>query len=449
MTTTWKITTLSLALMAAFPLAGHAQSNKELLDELRALQQRVQELERKLKAAEAAPAPAPSAGMTPDQQVEFNRIRAKTEALEDNQEASGFKGLRISGMMDPTFLWTDRYGESFAFLNNFDGVGNSYGRDAYAFDNSYFGQAVIDIVKETEDQSIWRLTLLPHKSGSSGFNVGSWIHEASVSVPITDNQTRFWAGVIPDWSGYEYPFSHQHPLISHNLLFDFTLPSYYTGAAIDITRGKWWNRIGIANVNANRYDRDARHGALVYRIDYSKGEFDGFGFAGVHGKEAGETINLFQFDAYYIRGNWTWQGQVALGSADAAASNDGRAQWWGLSGLMAYNFTPTLQGIFRADYIHNEKNGGGIYGSPLSGGEFDGRNGFGPKLASDGSVIDPDKGANRYAMTFGLKYLYSLNTTFKLEYRFDGSNGYNFYDEIQDRYRKRAHMLSTAVVLNF
>lgn len=52
-------------------------------------------------------------------------------------------------------------------------------------------------------------------------------------------------------------------------------------------------------------------------------------------------------------------------------------------------------------------------------------------------------------MTFGLKYLYSLNTTFKLEYRFDGSNGYNFYDEIQDRYRKRAHMLSTAVVLNF
>jgi hypothetical protein len=140
---------------------------------------------------------------------------------------------------------------------------------------------------------------------------------------------------------------------------------------------------------------------------------------------------------------------VAVGSADAAASNDGRAQWWGLSGLMAYNFTPTLQGIFRADYIHNEKNGGGIYGSPLSGGEFDGRNGFGPKLASDGSIIDPDKGANRYAMTFGLKYLYSLNTTFKLEYRFDGSNGYNFYDEIEDRYRKRAHMLSTAVVLNF
>ena len=81
MTTTWKITTLSLALLAAFPLAGHAQSNKELLDELRALQQRVQELERKLKAAEAAPAPAPAAGMTPDQQVEFNRIRAKTEAL--------------------------------------------------------------------------------------------------------------------------------------------------------------------------------------------------------------------------------------------------------------------------------------------------------------------------------------------------------------------------------
>jgi hypothetical protein len=30
------------------------------------------------------------------------------------------------------------------------------------------------------------------------------VHEASVSVPLGDLQTRFIAGQMPDWSGYEY-----------------------------------------------------------------------------------------------------------------------------------------------------------------------------------------------------------------------------------------------------
>ena len=44
-------------------------------------------------------------GMTTDQLAEFNRIKVKTEALEDNQESSGFKGLKISGYMDPTYVY--------------------------------------------------------------------------------------------------------------------------------------------------------------------------------------------------------------------------------------------------------------------------------------------------------------------------------------------------------
>ena len=74
---------LSLALLAAYPGAARAQSNEELLKELRALKERVGQLEDKLKAAEqkaAAPKPTTAQwGMTPQQVQEFNRIAVKTE----------------------------------------------------------------------------------------------------------------------------------------------------------------------------------------------------------------------------------------------------------------------------------------------------------------------------------------------------------------------------------
>ena len=74
---------LGLALAEAFPAA--AQSNEELLKEMRALRERVNELEKKLQAAPAAATP-PAAGqwgMTPEQARELNRIAVKTEGLQD------------------------------------------------------------------------------------------------------------------------------------------------------------------------------------------------------------------------------------------------------------------------------------------------------------------------------------------------------------------------------
>ena len=56
--TIWRSSCLALAVAAAFPLPAAAQSNAELLKELRALRDRVTQLEDKLKTAEAAkPAP--------------------------------------------------------------------------------------------------------------------------------------------------------------------------------------------------------------------------------------------------------------------------------------------------------------------------------------------------------------------------------------------------------
>ena len=460
-------TLLALALAAAYAVATPATaqtSNDEILKELRALRDKVNELEAKLKAAEAKPAAAPAAGqwgMTPEQAAEFNRIAVKTESLQDSFTDQGFKGLVITGMLDPTFIYTRTRGGSFAFLNGFSGNGGdlSYPDDLFGYDNSYFGQAMLDIQKETEDGTRWRLTLAPQKNASSGYNVGSVVHEASVSLELTDNQTRLWLGQIPDWSGYEYIWAHQQSLITHNLLFDFTIPSFYTGAALDITRGKWWTRVFVGNMNASRYDRDNQAPVLAYRVDYSKGEFDGFGFAGVHGKTFGSRIDSFEIDGYYVRGDWTLQGQIGYGRIKDWATN-GDAEWMGLSALAGYNFTPRLKGTVRADYVKNDKNGGGIFGSVAACGDedcntlvADGRNGFGPKMMFDDTagawVADPSgKGLNRYAVSMGLSYLYGMNTTFKVEYRLDGANGPAFIGE-SGNYRKTNHLFGTAVVVTF
>lgn len=455
-------TLMALALAAAFPVLAQT-SNDQVLQELRALRERVNQLEAQLKAAQDKPKEAgtPQWGMTPEQAQEFNRIAIKTESLQDSFTDQGFKGLVISGMMDPTFIWTRSRGGSFAFLNAFSGNGSdlSYPDDGFGYDNSYFGQVRLDFQKETEDGTRWRLTLAPQKNASSGYNLGSVIHEASVSMELTDNQTRLWVGQIPDWSGYEYAWSDQQPLITHNLLFDFTLPSFYTGAALDITRGKWWTRVFLGNMNASRYDRDNKADVLAYRVDYSKGEFDGFGFAGVHGKSFGTRLDALEIDGYYIRGDWTLQGQLAWGRIKDGAAN-GNAEWSGVSGLAAYSFTPRLKGIVRADYVKNDKNGGGIFGSvPACGDDdcntlvADGRNGFGPQMVFDSSTgiwgADASgKGNNRYAMSLGLSYLYGLNTTFKVEYRLDGASG-NAFIGAQGNYRKTNHLLGTSVVVTF
>ncbi|HNG81825.1 MAG TPA: DUF3138 family protein, partial [Burkholderiaceae bacterium] len=128
-----------LALASAFPVAAAAQSNDELLKELRALKDKVAELEKKLDAKPAAAAGAERQwGMTPEQQAELNRVTLKAEALEDGRDAAGLKLLKISGYMDPTFVWNQRQNRAgFQFLNRVDD-------DGYNYDNSYFGAAVID-----------------------------------------------------------------------------------------------------------------------------------------------------------------------------------------------------------------------------------------------------------------------------------------------------------------
>jgi hypothetical protein len=473
---------LALAVCMAFPLSAFAAdpSTQELLKELRALRDRVSELEKKLDTqaqqqtqatAQTPQQQAEGGGMTADQLQDFNRIAVKAEALEDSRDLLGFKGFKVSGYMDPAFVYNQRRHQAgFQFLN-------SVGDGGYSYDNSYFGGAAIDFTKETDGGSRWRLTLVPQRSTQAvSEGSASILHEASVSVPLTDLQTRFIAGHIPDWSGYEYLQPTLNKLITHNLLFDLTLPTAYTGAGVDILRDKWWTKIVVANMNASKRGDNEKTPVLAYRVDYAKGEFQGFGFAGVHGRGAnpatdGTVVNpytgtpyatesrldLFEVDAYFIRGDWSVQGQVSMGRQKNAAITRGvdgelrDAIWTGFSGLVAYKFMPWLEGVARVDYINNRKNGGGL----LTYAEPDDRNGIGPAFNSydPGTGIydirDPNKGVNRAALSLGLNYAFNLNTVFKFEYRYDWASGPVFLDTQTNQGKASNQLIGTSVVVSF
>ena len=451
-----RMSLLTLALSCAFPAL--AQTNAEVLNELRALRERVSELEKKLQAADTKAPAGAQWGMTPEQVRELSRVTVKVEALEDSREAAGLRGLKISGYMDPTFIHNKAQNRSgFQFLN-------AVGDDGYNYDNSYFGAAVIDFQKETESGTRWRLTLAPNRGVGAVFDGQSPVHEASVSIPLGSLQRRLIAGQIPDWSGYEYLQPTLNKLITHNLLFDFTLPTAYTGVGMEITEGKWLVKGMLANMNSSRKTSGNSTPVIAYRVDYSRGEYQGFGFAGVHGKAANfraddgvgnpvtlmpydladTQVNLFEVDAYFIRGDWTLQGQVSVGkqrdasiTADPVTGELRDAKWWGVSALAAYKFTPRFEGTARFDYIKNNKNGGGLLGYNFA----DGRNGIGPDAAGDAEV-----GANRTAMTFGLSYLFDLNTTFKVEYRLDRAN-LPVFEYVKDGSFKKTNSLFGASVL--
>ncbi|MEY4749166.1 MAG: hypothetical protein RIQ60_1380 [Pseudomonadota bacterium] len=473
-----KLTPLALALAATLVVPAHAlaQSSSDIGQELKALKDRIAELEKKL--AQQQHPTSGQWGMTAEQVTSFNRIQVKTEALEDAVESQGLKMLKVSGIMDPTYIWNQRqHRAGFQFLNPIS-------VDSYNYDNSYFGSVTLDLQKEMEGGTKFRLTLVPNRGTGSVIGESSIVQEASVMVPLGDLQTRILAGQIPDWSGYEYQQATLNKLITHNLLYDFTLPTLYTGAGMEYVRDKWDIKWLLANMNTSKRNKNEKVPVLAYRADYSRGEFEGFGFAGVHGRGANfraqdstttsglaanpvtttdysgadTQLNLFEVDGYFVRGDWTVQGQLSYGqqksaaiSADPTTGDLRTARWAGLSALLAYKFIPRWEAIGRFDYLRNNKNGGGLLGYTAT----DDRNGIGPagSLACDPTLATNDAGcetgANRMALTLGVSFLYNLNTTFKAEYRLDRASQAVFIDTKSNDYSKKNQLLGTSVVVSF
>jgi len=496
------LTTLALALAGALPTRA-ADPNPDLSQELKALQERVHELERTLKVTPAKPlasgdlaqqlsalkdrvaelekaqkAAAP-AGMTPEQLQDFNRITVKSEALEDWRDAAGLKGFKFSGYMDPTYVYNfAKERGTFQFLVPASSEG-------YGYDNSYFGTVSLDIQKETEGGTKFHVNLIP-KRGTGDFNDNSIVNEASVWIPLGSLNTKLFAGQVPDWSGYEYQSPVQNLLITHNLLFDFTLPYFYTGAGIELVNPRLDLKLMLANFNSSIRQIGEHVPAFVFRGDYTpKGtDYWGFGFAGGFGYKAntrafvdsgygfdpstGAALEAdgvtpvstkdtpfftAEVDGWYTRGAWTVDGQVSVGTQQRAAISanaEGRlrdAQWWGASVLVGYKFTVRLQGIARADFIYDQKNGGGL----LDWTEVDPGNGVGP----DQEGGSPNKGADKYALTLGLNYGFNSNVTFKAEGRLDGATERVFGNKdalaggSNPRYHRLNSLLAGQVVFYF
>lgn len=463
-----------LAIALAFPLLATAQTTQELKAELDALKLHVKKLEAMIEQSMAAkPAPAATASTTSEAKeavdlAEFNKVRIKTEGIEDAIEANGFKNLKISGYIDPSYIYNkNAKTSSFVFLNNNSPINGSL--DSFGYDNTYFGSAYITLEKELEGGIKTKLTVMPSKSTASGYNFGNIVHEATMSVPLDDLNTRFIAGQYADWTGYEAIPSNQNKLITHNLLFDFSAPNFYTGAGLELVRDKWTYKLFAGNLNRSRIDVAKRQApGLFYRGDYAKGEFTSFGFGGIHAgfddKDQFGRLDIVEVDGAFIRGDLTMQGQVVLGRQKRSSGNGfagDYAKWWGLSGLFGYKITPRFETIARFDFIYNKSNGGGLLGSTFGGtckdtldndtNCPDGRNGFGPGLEFDGAkwvVLDPSRGSNRYALSLGMNYALRAGVNLKAEYRYDRSTGNTFLNSNGD-YRRDNHILGFSSVLSF
>ncbi|MFM2329039.1 MAG: hypothetical protein RLZZ494_1142, partial [Pseudomonadota bacterium] len=169
---------------------------------------------------------------------------------------------------------------------------------------------------------------------------------------------------------------------------------------------------------------------------------------------SGETVQkadmavLLEVDGWFTRGDWTLGGQLSYGQqkngaiARAADGSFQDSQWYGVSGMVGYSLSPRMQLLARADYLNNSKNGGGLFTYNYA----DGINGIGP---GQNVGDDPQRGANRYALTVGVKYLVNPNTTFKAEYRLDGADRAVFEDVGSGTYKKTNNMVATSMVVNF
>jgi Protein of unknown function (DUF3138) len=464
---------LVLAVACALPLLASAQDNSAIKQELDALKEKIKQLEEKMQKPSAV-----------DSQAEADRVRVKVESLEDERESSGFKGLKVSGFVDPTYIYNKNANtSSFVFMNNFSNVNGS--GEVYTYDNAYFGTALIKLEKELDNGSKLMLELMPHKSYGSGFNIGSLINQATVTIPLTSSRFKFIAGQFGSWPGYEYQLPTAKKTITNNLFFDFTEPTFITGAGLDYTEGKWIYKGIVGNLNSGR-DNVTRAPVVHYRVDYSKGEFNGFGFSGLHGQAPANFGGGFAFnpasvtdptapvavevptrshfdyleaDAYFVRGDFTWQGQLDFGRHKGAAFNGGDAQWAGISNLVAYKFTPRNEGIFRFDYIDNHKNGGGTPNVGLvsctdptvaGGCAFgDSLNGFGPDVSGTNPDADPNRGAKRMALTLGYNYNWNLNTLLKFELRHDRADLPVFFDSKNSNFTKSNTIFGASTVMSF
>ncbi len=470
---------LIAALALALPCAAFAQvDNAELLRELLELKAKVKALEDKINAAPTAAAPSADSAAAPvaderlDQTiVDVNKTKLKVEQMETAQEESGFAGIKISGYADPTYIFNQRRRtNSFVFLNNIGGSSDQPGANVYGYDNSFFGSIFLKFEKEFESGAKGMIEIMPKKGYDDANN--NIINQAIFSYPIKPN-VKLFAGQVGSWQGYEYQAATLRKNITYNLLYDYAEFTYMTGAGLEFTSdGNLSGKVMIGNPAALARNYSDRSTAIHGRMDYALNDFAGVGGTIYRGKLFGNNLTNVQADFYHNKGDWSFAGQLDYGRWDKAANNGGNAEWIGVSALAGYNFTPRMEGVLRADYIKNSKNGGGMPGNifretlvqtdtngdgviddlddPAVSVFSDPYGGFGPEVDTSTGLLSSDsKGANRYALTATFNYLLSSNVTLRAEYRLDGSSLRTFLNTKDGSYSKTNNLLGLQLVFFF
>lgn len=430
---TFHMKLVAAAITSGFALApALGQTTADLKGKIAALKAQLQTLSQRLETLTAA-TPQP----TVSQQVV--RLEQKMDLAEDEAEKSGFKGVKISGVIEAAYK-TDDLARS-----------QNFGSSAGYFDE----HAMLQITKATQGEGVdWTLRLLPGAS--------QLVNEASVTVSL-DKDNRIIGGLMPDFQGYEFAFANANPalgnqLLSHNALFDLATAVSYSGVGMSHTLGngayalKWL----VGNVDPG-YDAaggpavdspNRRTTGLAYRLDWFISEFAYLGLSGVHGT-GNREFSILSLDGGYQYGNWAFNAHALAGSQERAAASGERAQWYGISGLVGYKVTPRLQLLARADFLNNQTHGGGTYGYNAGG---DGFTGLGPNLDSTGNpVLDGSGnlvGANVTRFTLGTNYQISTNTQWKLEYRNEQSTGHNFVDA-DGHFKRERNSAGTSLVVSF
>ncbi|WP_342617778.1 DUF3138 family protein [Rhodoferax sp. GW822-FHT02A01] len=432
-----------VALASAMPwMSAHAQSSADLIKEIEALKAQLQALTQKVEAMSAQPDTTALV-----QQV--NRIEQKQDLAADDQEKSGFKGLKVNGTIEAAYKYDD-LGKNHSFGSS-AGYGDEYG--------------MLQITKESQDGEgvDWTLRLLP---GSTSYNQ---VHEASISIPLT-KEHRIIGGLIPDFQGYEFSFANANAtlgnqLITHNALFDLAGATSYTGLGMSHTfvNGTYALKWVVGNIDSNldphkdssgnvvvatsssASSNDTKSVGFAARGDWFIDEFSYIGLSVAHGSN-NRNFDIVAIDGGYTHGDWMFNGQLSTGQQRNAAANGDDATWTGVSALVGYKLTPRLNLLARADYFDNRKNGGGTYVYNGAGGS--GSVGLGPELDSSGAIIDPNVGANLTRVSLGTNYQINANTQWKVEYRLDQSSGYNFTD-VDGNVKQTKNFFGTSFVVSF
>lgn len=324
----------------------------------------------------------------------------------------------------------------------------------YSYYHSTFGDLYLDFNKKLANGGSVDIQIMPTRGYGSAFGSPTTAHAANsilnaavLTLPVSKG-VDFIAGQVPAWDGYEVETSPQMLTITHNLLYDFSEPGYFTGAGASFASGILTVQTLVGNSWNTAYTGSAtptKAPTFEYRVSLAPTGALSFGLYGTIGKNptlknpAVETTRIYNdFDGTYTLGAATFNWQFDLGHQTAGAANGGNAMWYGTSLLANYRFTPLLGATLRYDYLNDKKNGGHVSTT-------DPYDGFYVPTVARGV----NNGPVRQAITADLLLYPVKNTIVKFEYRYDRANGAMFLDTSTGAYKKSNNVVAAQVVYSF